>query len=308
MSLQEEEVPGPDVGSEPEAPDVHESILGLLIESYGLLGQAWRDALAVQECADDAPWNTCRELTDMGGPGDTIISFGENAAVLSGQAVRQHIGILTRAYGSDPEVPDGGPEAHRWPHAAVYAPARAIAEGTALVGWLLDPGPGRAERVQRAARFALWSSPGHWTDIIETAGLTVGVDDNGTPMLASGEGARPLSPGALVKAVHGGRAQSKNSKWSKLLHNDPGLLAPLASIRFDRGGAHIGSQIREDQHLALALDLTELIRRAGARQTAYWGRSAGSLPEACDRVRDSISPVLPDVELYVQVRARALFE
>ncbi|MHA6628914.1 hypothetical protein ACU61A_26045 [Pseudonocardia sichuanensis] len=55
MSLQEEEAPGPDVGSEPEAPDVHESVLGLLIESYGLLGQGWRDALAVQGCADDLP-------------------------------------------------------------------------------------------------------------------------------------------------------------------------------------------------------------------------------------------------------------
>ncbi|MGD9989343.1 hypothetical protein [Pseudonocardia sp.] len=308
MSLQDDEVRCPEVAGETGAADVHESVLGLLVESYGLLGQGWRDALTVQECADDAPWNAGRELTDVGEPGDVLISFGENAAVLASQAIRQHIGILTRAYGSDPEVPDGGPEAHRWPHAAVYAPARAIAEGTALVGWLLDPEPGRAERVQRAARFALWSSPGRWTNTIETAGLSVGVDDNGTPMLETGEGARPLSPGTLVRAVHGSRAQRKNSRWSKLLHNDPGLLAPLASIRFDREGAHIGSQIREDQHLALALDLTELIRRAGARQAAYWGRSAGSLPEACDRVRDSISPVLPDVELYVQVRARAVFE
>jgi hypothetical protein len=293
---------------EPREPDVHESVIGLLLESYGLLGHGWRDALGVEACADDAPWNTSRELTEMSAPGDTLISFGENAAVLAGQAIRQHIGTLTRAYGPDPEMPDGGPEAHRWPHAAVYAPARAIAEGTALVGWLLDPEPERAERVQRAAQFALWSSPKRWRDTIEAAGLNVSADDNGTPMLALGEGARPLAPGALVKAVHGRRPQEKNSRWSKLLHNDPGLLAPMATIRFVSDGAYIGSQIREDQHLTLALDLTELIRTAGARQAAYWGRRVGTLPDACDRVRDNISTVLPGVEQFVQVRARAVFE
>jgi hypothetical protein len=178
------------------------------------------------------------------------------------------------------------------------------------VGWLLDPDPDsdRAERILRASRFALWSSPKGWRTTVEAAGLAVRSDERGTPMVWTDEGSRPLSVGSLIKIVHGKEAVSCNSRWSKLVHNDPDLLAPLATIRFAAKGAYIGSQIREDQHYTPALNLTVLLRTAGERQAAYWGRSAADLPEACDRVIASITPVLPDVEAFVAQRAAAVFE
>jgi hypothetical protein len=293
-------------GPEPK-PNVHESVLGLLVENYAMVCAAWRSMLRVNVVSQHAPWNHARELTEMGGDADTLISFGENAAVLAAQAVGRHLGALARLYGPDPLVEPGAPDPDRWPHAAAYAPARAICEGTALIGWLLDPEPARPERIARAARFALWSSPKRWRDTIVGAGLAVSEDDNGTAVVCIGANPAPLSVGSLVKVVHGPAAVKRNSKWSKLLHNDPGLLAPLATIRCVGEGLHIGSQIREDQHLRLALDLVALLQTAGERQAAYWGRNAAELPEACERVRATIEPVLPAIEAWQRQRDAVLF-
>jgi hypothetical protein len=127
-------------------------VLGLLGDTYGLLRQAWWASLRARDCADDAPWNTWHDPDGQhGGAGDVLIRAGEHSAIMSAQLITRHLGLLGRAHGPDPAVPQGGPESDRWPYSAVYAPARAIAEGSGLVGWLLDPAAGRPERVRRGA-------------------------------------------------------------------------------------------------------------------------------------------------------------
>ena len=46
---------------------VQQLTLGLLVDTYGLLRQAWWASLRVQECADDAPWNTWHDDDDPRG-------------------------------------------------------------------------------------------------------------------------------------------------------------------------------------------------------------------------------------------------
>lgn len=293
---------------------VQQLTLGLLVDTYGLLRQAWWASLRVQECADDAPWNTWHDDDDPRGEArDLLVRAGEHSAIMTGQAITRHLGLLSRAYGPDPAVPEDGPDADRWPHSAVYPQARAIAEGTALFAWLLDAGADRAERVLRGARLTLWSNAGKWADDVEAAGLEVRRDPRpegrqGPPYVWAGEGSGPLTPGNVVKIVHGRRASDDSQRWGKMLHNDPGVLGPRSTLRIGETGAHLGSQVREDEHLELARDITALLRTAGQRQAAYWGRSAAELVEACDRATASVGDVLPDVAAHVKERHALLYE
>jgi hypothetical protein len=124
----------------------------------------------------------------------------------------------------------------------------------------------------------------------------------------TGKGSGPLAPGNAVKLVHGGRMARTTQRWSKMLHNDPGLLGPRSTLRVGERCAYIGSQVREDEHLELARDIAALLRTAGKRQATYWGRSAAELLKACDRATVSIGDVLPDVAAYVDARHALMFE
>lgn len=293
---------------------IQQQTLGLLAGIYGLLRQAWWVSLRVQDCAVAAPWNTWHDADDPHGEWrDVLIRAGEHSAIMAAQAITRHLGLLGRAYGPDPAVPQGGPETDRWPYSSVYAPARAIAEGTGLVGWLLDPDAERDERVRRGAALALWSNPGDWTQYVQSAGLEVRRDPrpdglDGPPYVWTGEGSRPLAPGNVVKLIHGSRFARSTQRWSKMLHNDPGLLGPRSTLRVGEMGAYIGSQVREDEHLELARDIAALLRTAGQRQAAYWGRGAAELLEACDRATSSIGEVLPDIAAYVDARHARMVE
>jgi hypothetical protein len=242
------------------------SVLDGLVDVYLELRDAWRAALLERDCSADAPWQQWRDQSEDTAitARDLLMQYVEDSGILAAQAVTQHLGLLARAYWLDPASPDG-PEGSRWLHAAPFAPARAVLEGTAMTGWLLDPAPGPDERVQRGAALALWSHPRkHEADIL-AAGLTVERDDKDVPFVSSGEDSRPLTISAMVKAVHGRRRVSLHARWSKLLHNDPGETAPRTVYRLEANG-RIGSGIvREDEHLVLAGEVAELLAEAGQR-------------------------------------------
>ncbi|QQQ80191.1 hypothetical protein IOD16_18480 [Saccharothrix sp. 6-C] len=287
------------------APDLPPTVADVLVEVYGSLRRVWRDALLVTECSPDAPWN--READglrrdDLTFAQALFASCCEDAAVLAAQAVTQHLGLLARAYWLDPVEPDG-PEHRRWLHAAAFAPARAVMEGTAMTGWLLAPLATSEERVLRGAMLALWSKPKSWTGRAAEAGLTVErTPEANVPFVRVDHFSKPLSLTTMIKEVHGKEAPGTYGRWSKLLHNDPHAIGPDTVFRLDGEGMFGGYRFREDDHLALAATVARMLLAAGERQAAYFGRSADTLIDECEAVVAVVEAQLPAVVEAMQAR------
>ncbi|MEA2959747.1 MAG: hypothetical protein QOJ58_5748 [Alphaproteobacteria bacterium] len=279
-------------------------VLDALVGTYVELRDAWRAALLGQDCSRDAPWQRWRDQ-----PEDTpmtarylFMQYAEESGMLAAQAVTQHLGLLARAYWLDPADPDGS-EGRRWLHAAPFAPARAAMEGTAMSGWLLDPEPDPDERVRRGAALALWSHPTEWEGDVRAAGLVVGTDERNVRFVRTGEDSRPLSIGAMIKAVHGRRRADLYSRWSKLLHNDPRTTATRTTYRRDADGRTGSGIFREDEHLALGTEVAGLLAEAGRRQADYFGRTAAPLVETCTGIATTIDAQLRGVAAEIEARA-----
>jgi hypothetical protein len=169
-----------------------------------------------------------------------------------------------------------GPEPDRWPFSAVYTPARAIGEGTAMAGWLLYPDADRSERVYRGAALTPWSDPGGWTEIVEAAGLEVRRDRlpdgrEGPPYVWTGTArgrsrwaARPASCTAVAS-----RAGCSAGASCCTTIRACSALAPRSGWA-SRAPSSVRSLARTTTW-GLARDLAGMLRTEGERQAAYWG-------------------------------------
>lgn len=148
-----------------------------LVEFYVDLRDAWRGALLERNCAPDSPrrrWQALPEHVPITGR-DMLMQYAENSAMLTAQAVTQHLGLLARACWLEPSNPQG-PERRQWLHGAPFAPARAVIEGHlhGRVGLLIDPTVDPDDRVIRGAMLGLWSHQRTWEKDITDAGLSIG--------------------------------------------------------------------------------------------------------------------------------------
>jgi hypothetical protein len=268
------------------------------------LRNAWRATLLERDCSVDAPWQHWRNQPEDAPitARDFLMQYAESSGMLAAQAVTQHLGLLARAYWLDPGNVDGS-EGDRWLHAAPFAPARAVLEGTAMTGWLLDPASEPSERVRRGAVVALWSNPGKYAADVEAAGLEVRRDENNVQFVWSGEHSRPLSISAMIREAHGKDRVSLHARWSKLLHNDPGQTAPRSAYQWERNGVIESGIFCEDEHVKLAGDVALSLSEAGQRQADYFGRSAENLIAHCAEIFNTTKQQLPAITAQMAARA-----
>ncbi len=278
-------------------------MLDILVGIHLQLRDTWRAALLERDCSADAPWRQWRNQPEDAPitTRDLFMQYTEDSGMLAAQTITQHLGLLARAYWLDPADPDG-PERGRWLHAAPFAPARAVLEGTAMTGWLLDPALDPDERVRRGTALALWSHPRKYEADVKASGLEVRRDRNDVPFVWSGEGSRPLTISTMVKAVHGKRRTSLHARWSKLLHNDPGETALRTAYRLEPDGRIGSGVLREDEHLVLASEVAQLLAEAGQHQADYFGRSARPLVDTCSAILDAIRQQLPAIAAQIKAR------
>lgn len=285
--------------TEDEAPFV----LDELVRVFLGLRDAWRAALNVRECADGAPWQWASEEPDDVPitAADMLIMSAQESGMLAAQGVTQHLGLLARAYWLDPADPDG-PESDRWLYGAPFAPARAVIEGTAIVGWLLDPSIEHSERACRGAMLGLWSRPSEWEDDARAAGLDIRTDERGVRFVWTGEGARPLSLHTMIKATHGAKVTRTYGRWSKLLHYDPHLIGRgTCYLMEDRGRVGVGV-MREDEHLVVAAEVASALAAAARAQAGYFGRSAADLLRMSEEIVTMVQAQFPAVTDVVTSR------
>lgn len=265
---------------QPDGDDVASLVLDVLVGFYIDLRGAWRAALMEHDCAADAPWSRWRDLPDdapIAGR-DVLMQYAEQTAMLAAQAITHHLGLLARGYWLEPSDPHG-PDRGRWLHGAPFAPARAVIEGTSMIGWLIDPSLEPDERVVRGAMLGLWSHRATWEGHITDAGLTLGQDDRDVPVVLTGANPKPLSQRTMIRAVHGNRWYDTYQRWSKLCHHDPRATARLFDLQVEAEGATAQGIVREDEHVALVAEVAALLREAGQRQADYFGRTVSPDPE-----------------------------
>jgi hypothetical protein len=294
-----------------DEPEAGVELLTFLVSAYRTLQDRWKTAFFDQDCGQDAPWSTLidtslAEDTPMT-PGEQLMWHAEETAVVAALAVGHHLGLLARAYWFDPLDPDG-PVSGRWLYSAPYASARAIAEGTAMVRWLLDPEPDREERVRRGAVLALWSDAGYWEPIVRAAGLDVGREQRpdgteGPPFVRLDETSRPLSQNRLIKLGHGRKGTSVYGRWSPLVHHDPRATFRRSSYRLEPNqGRFLGSIKREDEHLEMAAQVAAYIGSAAEQQGAYFGRDVSDVVVEVERVSQLVGEGLPIVRAQIDAR------
>jgi hypothetical protein len=135
--------------------DDRPQVLTALMHGYNRISEAWAAVLADTDSAPDSPHMRWRDVPN----GDPTMAWhqllqgGEIAASATANAVRAHLALLSRAYW--PDVLTDRDDPIQFP--AAYPPARAVMEGTAVVGWMFDPVISPQDRAQRAAQLLLWS-------------------------------------------------------------------------------------------------------------------------------------------------------
>jgi hypothetical protein len=135
--------------------DDRPQVLTALMHSYNRISEAWAAVLADTDSAPDSPHMRWRDVPN-GDPtmawhrllqGGEIAASASASASASANAVRAHLSLLSRVYW--PDVLTDHDDPIQFP--AAYPPARAMMEGTAVVGWMFDPVISPRDRAQRAA-------------------------------------------------------------------------------------------------------------------------------------------------------------
>lgn len=291
-------------------------LLDFLSTSYRTLQDRWVEELAEQNIAPGAPWSHLLDVKlDDDKPitsAETLMWNAEEAAVIAGQSVGHHLGLLARSYWRDPLYPEGSPVSSRWPYTAVFACGRAIAEGTAMMRWILDPNTNRSERTRRAAVLLLWSDANYWEPVVEDTGLTVSREERadgsvGPPFVKIDDRSKPLSLFQMIRLGHGRRGTGVYGRWSPLVHHSPRETVRRSRYRLELGqGRFVSTQIREDEHLELLNQLAEYVAEAAIQQGLYFGRDASPVADITAEVRFHVSEALPSVSEQVRIREESL--
>lgn len=292
-----------------DAPEPGVELLTFLVSAFRTLQDRWERSFSDQRCAPEAPWSLLIDDTlpdnEPMSPSEQLMWHAEETVVVAAQAVGHHLGLLARAYWLDPLDPHGSPSG-RWLYSAPYASARAIAEGTAMVRWILDPVLQRNERVRRAAVLALWSDPACWEPVVRAARLDVGHQVRpdgslGPPFVRLDERSRPLSQTKLVNMGHGRRGSSAYGRWSPLVHHDPRATFRRSTYRVEPGhGRFLGVIRREDEHLEMTAEVAAFVGAAAEQQGAYFGRDVTDVIVEVKKVRRLVSEALPIVRAQIE--------
>lgn len=304
-------------------------VLAALVEAYSALRAALTTALSDRECARDAPYMDWRgpdwgqrvptpwEIGVVDGhltrpPEESrhvLVQAGEVAGATAANTLRGHLALLERAYW--PDINDPADDVIQFP--AIYPPARAVLETVAEVGWLFDPDIGSGARTQRAAELLLWSQvtrrqpEAGWHDVARAAGLDVRSTRKRPDAyyVWTGEGSSALTMSRMVRTTLGDEFADLYNAWSGSTHPDPITLTVRSVLTLRPGGYGVGGLVREDEDVAVAANVAELLAFAIERQAVYWGRSPGPA-EDCFAVAGELREFLPVVTEEVNVRnARA---
>jgi hypothetical protein len=298
----------------------------VLADAYRALGIALAVALDDNDCAADAPWARWRahvegepkpadpwEIGVENGaltrppeaPWRVLVRAGERAGATAANTLRGHLALLGRAYWPDIH----NPADPLIMHPAIYPPARAVLETVAEVCWVLEPGLTSAERTLCSAELLLWSqvtrrgSGVRWDVTARSAGFDV----RGTRRRPDAyfvrvcEGSSALAMTRMVRTALGDEAVDLYGDWSGSTHPDPIILAERSMLTLRSGGYGIGGLIREDNDVAVAANVAELLANAIECQAGYWGRSVAPA-EVCRAVAVELREFLTTVAAAVSAR------
>lgn len=286
--------------------------------AYCSLRDAWQAMSTDEDCDEAAPWN--QWLQDEGDSPVTeremLLQAAQLAAADAGKSVLHHLRLLARAYPPNaPTETDVNP--NNWPGFASYTLARAVLEGAAVIGWLLQSDPD--ERCLRSARLHLWSAcelrngrshppagqPGSveaMRAIVEGAGFRVretGRPTDGVRDIAVivNESPRPFYTSETVRALLGQQGKAYYHGWSGTAHHAPWALTPWTSFRRadDDMGLSLSTFIFEDKHVELAADVATVLRAAGVAVGDFYGRRTSAYIQTCTDVDVHLRPQIGNI-------------
>jgi hypothetical protein len=209
-------------------------ITEFMVQTYGALERTLGDLAIGSEGSPSKRWQA-----DTQQPGrlyeQALRQYAEMAAVQAESAAIAHLRLLARAYWPNLANPD--PEDQEdWPSEAVFPPARAVLEGLAIVGWLLNPDVEGDERRDRVSRLMVWSTR-DWVEVVEKAGAVVPRDKRGKPILLTSKDLiedRSGSP-ATRCTRHGARSRTTTRSRPRTCTSGP--RSPMAASPSDDSSA-----------------------------------------------------------------------
>jgi hypothetical protein len=260
--------------------DDRPQVLTALMHGYNGISEAWAAVLADTDSAPDSPHMRWRDVPN-GDPTmawQRLLQGGEIAASATANAVRAHLSLLSRAYW--PDVLTDRDDPIQFP--AAYPPARAVMEGTAVVGWMFDPVISPQDRAQRAAQLLLWSQAATgrhdagWHEVATAAGFDIRASRKRpeSRFVWTGEGSEGLKITRMIAAAHGTDGADLYREWNPVTHPDPIALAERATVTLYRRGYGVGGLIREDRDVEVCAHVADMVAAGIETIAAYYGKSA----------------------------------
>ena len=257
-----------------------------LADSYLGIETAWRELMAgSDDNAAKGPW---RE--DVNNPSvDTILTVGAMSGVFAGGAIGGHLNLLSRAYWPPRTDLDITPV----DQLAIYPPARAVLEATAIVCWALDKDLDVEARALRSAGLWLWSATSsstndaaHAVETIRNAGFTVAYprSGRGSPALIVNGQRKQLSIGQMLRAVEG-KFGEVYGVWSSASHSDPfHIYDSLEEVGRRPNLVDVALKIDPLYHLLTAGIAAMAVDLAGRQYGEFYGRPFEAVAASCKDV------------------------
>ena len=299
-------------------------MLVVLANAYTALGQAWKEALENPVNDSSAPYAALLagrgrwepsvvrgdggagdpEPSNIGATRSTLGLAAESTAVSAAIAIQAHLALLCRAYWSGPP---GSPD-NIISSPAIYPPARAVLEASAVIRWALDPTLTVDVRAERAAEFMLWSqaatgrADAEWQHIVSAAGFDVRSTRRRPDVFQLAGQASPLTLTKMIHAAHGDSMTDVYRLWSTASHPDPiDLTEGALYVGNVVGGIGVARFIREDDHVEVAALVADIVANTVHTISAYFGR-IGDSAARCRAIECELSDFLATVTDLVDYR------